>query len=435
MILILTILLLVLAVAVFRPTLLLPLSWVVVMCYPQGFLYGKLPLNIGLDDLFLILASVITIFRLNRRAPISHSKNLLFIIIGLFLMQTLAEISGSLQYTYLSLSTIRNALKGLVVLAYVVALIMDIRGEKDVRRHVFWMTAALTVAFAIVIVCYYVPGFAELWEVRDPETSYMMAMTSNRSFGAFNGPAEVGGVACLTVPLMIGILLNCWHDRRVRNLTFVGLLVVLGGTALISKSRSAIVAIGLMLALALILSHKRLYIMAVGVVLVAVLGYIVYWNVVSISPISDRFVGGVLSEDFSSRLDIWRSVVANPPRNILFGSGSDALFENLGATPHNGYLDIFYCWGLFGLFMFTWLVYTAVKWSRWVLKHDTFPLGLGVAWGLLWGLVTLGFASMATDPWYMMLLRLLLFGMLIIVHRRFYLTHYAKRRDTLRSRV
>ena len=98
MILILVTIVLVLMVAIFRPTLLLPLSWIVVLCYPQGILFGKLPLNIGLDDLFLILASLITIFRLNRRGPIAHSKKLLFIIIGLFLMQTLSEISGSLQY-------------------------------------------------------------------------------------------------------------------------------------------------------------------------------------------------------------------------------------------------------------------------------------------------------------------------------------------------
>ena len=117
---------------------------------------------------------------------------------------------------------------------------------------------------------------------------------------------------------------------------------------------------------------------------------VVYSDVVSISPISERFVSGVLSEDFTSRLDIWRLVVANPPRNILFGSGSEALFEDLGATPHNGYLDAFYCWGLFGIFMFSWLTYTAVKWSRSCPhKHDTFRLGLGLAWGLLWGLVTL----------------------------------------------
>ena len=127
--------------------------------------------------------------------------------------------------------------------------------------------------------------------------------------------------------------------------------------------------------------------------------------------------------------------MANPPRNILFGSGSDALFENLGATPHNGYLDVFYCWGLFGLFMFTWLVYTAVKWSRWVLKHDTFNLGLSLAWGLLWGLVTLGFASIAIDPWYQMLLRLLFFGMLVIVHWRFYMNCRMRRKEIVRNRV
>jgi len=418
-----------------RPGWILPFAWVVVMCYPQNLLYGKLPLNAGIDDLFLILASFVTFLRLFRHNGLGgHSRNLLIIVFGLYLMQTLSELAGMMQYPSLGESTLKNSLKGLVVLAFIVALAMDIRREKDVRRHAYWLTAAITFAFGIVIICYYVPAAAGLWEVRSTDTLYMLTMASNRAFGPFNGPAEVGGVACLALPLIIGILLYCWHDMRIRIMMFISMLIILGGGVIISKSRSAMFGLGLMLALALILSRRRWYIIGLGSVVLLTLLYVLYKNVISLVPISERFTSGVFQEGFFTRLDIWNTVIRNPPRNILVGGGSEALFENIGATPHNGYLDMFYCWGLFGVFMFSWLIYNCVKWSRRVLKQDTFPLGRGIGWGLLWGLIALAFASMTTDPWYMMLLRMLLFGTLVMVNSRYQMTRARTLRETSRNR-
>jgi len=417
-----------------RPSWILPFAWVIVMCYPQNLLYNKLPLNAGIDDLFLILASLVTFVRLFRHNSLRQSRNVLLIVFGLSLMQILSEIAGMMQYPSLAQSTLKSSLKSLVVLLFIAALAMDIRREKDVRRHAFWLTAAITSAFGIVIICSYIPVAAGLWEVRGADTLNNLTVATNRAFGPFNGPAEVGGVACLCLPLIIGILVYCWHDIRIRAMMLISMLIILDGAIIISRNRTAVLGLGFMLTLALILSRRRWYIIGLGLVALLALVYVLYTNILLLAPVSDRFASGTIQEDFSTRLDIWNTVIKNPPRNILVGGGSEALMENMGITPHNGYLDMFYCWGLFGISMFSCLIYYSMKCSRWVIKHDTFPLGRGIGWGLLWSLVAVAFASITTDPWYMILFRLLLFGMLIMVNSRYQLTRAGTGRETLRKR-
>ena len=416
MILILIIIIVFLGTLLIKPNWILPFAWIVLLCYPQQLLYESLPFNAGFDDIFIIMASLAICIRYWNRYAIRRSRTLLLIIFGLYIMQGVSELIGLIQFPDLAIVTIKSSLKGLVLILFVVALVLDIKREKGIQRHLILMITAITIAYMIVIISYFVPAASSLWEVRSSDTRYSLTMASNRTFGPFNGPAEAGGFACIAVPLVIGSLLYFWKKRQIRTLMIVSTTIIVTATVIISKSRSAIIALGLMLAAAIIITRKRWYIIALGLALFSIISYFLYKDVLSIDPVTERFSSIIFNEGFTTRVDIWKIVMQHPPKYLFFGPGSGAFYYEVGVSPHNGYLDMFYCWGLFGVIMFSLLGYYCLKWSKWVMKNGKSSSAAGAAWGLYWGVIALAIASITTDPWYMELLRVLLFGLLVIVH-------------------
>jgi len=103
---------------------------------------------------------------------------------------------------------------------------------------------------------------------------------------------------------------------------------------------------------------------------------------------------------------------------MLFGEGGPAMTRRLHVGPHNGFLDVFFLWGLGGTAMFVALYGYMIAWSRTVMKLDHERVGQIVAWGAFWGVIAIAGAAMTLDPWYVSDYRYFVYFLLAILWQR-----------------
>jgi hypothetical protein len=398
----------------FAPRLMALLVWPVVFCYPQNLFYGWLPWNAGLDDLFVILVGVRIILHARRDRVYPWARGAVLLALGMLIMEAIADFTGALEHRELLQDAVKSTLKGLVLLTLALLLAFDIRNERDVHRHVVAFGSALSLAFGLVVICFFVPSLARYWEVQFESLLYMEGLVAKRAFGPFNHPADVGISACVAVPFALGLLT---HKPRRRYVALVGcaLLVTALVALLIAKTRAGIVGLAGMFILMTLLSRQRNTIIAVEVVGILVTALFVAGGEF-FGATQERLALERLSHDLATRFDLWARAITHPSPWIIFcGEGLQAFQLRLNATPHNGYLDAVFVWGLGGIIMFSLLVWKGVSWSSFV--HRTAPDSCvrAIAWGYKWSFVSIGTLALVSDPWYSTYFRMMTYFLLVVV--------------------
>jgi len=411
---------LVVALVAFAPRYMILLTWPIVFCYPQKALMGLLPLNAGLDDVYVLLVATRMLLPRGGRLPAEWAKPVVALAVGLLIMEAIGEFTGAQQDPNLKVKAIKASLKAGIFMLFTLALALDIRNERDVYRHLLGFTFAASLAYLLVLACFIYPSLAVHWEVyvEEAERWYEVTEAERRAFGPFNRAGSVGVAVCGTLPLAIGLLV---HKPRRKPLTILALVMVVSGLGalLLAKSRLGMFGIAGMLAIMTLLSKQRKYAIALELAAIVVLVGVLSGTDV-FAAAQERLRTHKVLYDLGTRARIWYGVIENPSPWIgLFGEGYHGLANRMGISAHNWYLDVLYAWGVGGLILFTLLIVFAIRWARYVSRYDPDPRCRAVAWGLLWALVASAFAAVATDPWDRHIYRMTIYFTMVVACLRY----------------
>ena len=404
-------------VAFLFPRLSVLLVWPVLFLYPQNYLFGFLPLNAGLDDIFILFVAARFAMVQGLGAVSPSSRFVVVIAVLVLLMQLVTDLGSLFAHPYLISRVLKDLLKNIVLLAFAWTMVSAIRTDEDVRKHIIAFGLAASLAGMIVVLSLYFPALTSAWEVRQRGLAYLEGTAGKRAFGPFNGPAEVAGFVCIVVPIAAGLLLQGrGSGRGVRLLAWA--MVVIGTlSVLVSKTRSGLLGLAGMLVAILFTSRQRWYVLGISLALALVVGLAVLMAGGDVlQALEFRFSLESLSSDLATRLTIWSRIVSSPSwQSFLLGEGVAPLAIRLNATPHNGYLDALFVWGPFGVFVFGTMFYCMLKWSRTVMKWHADPLSRGLGAGVLWSAIAVLTMAMTSDPWFMPYYKIASFFMLALM--------------------
>ena len=399
---------------VLTPRFMALLVWPVVFCYPQNLFYGWLPWNAGLDDLFVAVVGIRIILHPRRGRVYPWAKGAVLLALGMLIMQAIADFTGAIAHRDLLQGAAKSTLKNIVLLVLALLMARDVRNERDVYRHILAFGSALSLAFGLVVVCYLVPSLARYWEVQFESLLYMEGLVTKRGFGPFNHPADVGISACVAVPIALGLLTQK-PRRRFTALVGSTLLLTALSALVIAKTRAGIVGLAGMFVLMTLLSRQRNTIIALEVVGILATAFFLAGEEF-FAAAQERLALERLSNDLATRFELWARTIMQPSPWIIFcGEGVKGFQLRLNATPHNGYLDALFVWGLGGLIMFFLLVWKGLTWSSFVQRFTADSSVRAAAWGYRWSFVAVGTLALVSDPWYSTYFRVMTYFLLVVV--------------------
>ena len=340
------------------------LIWPILLLYPQALLLGLLPFNAGIDDLCMILLALRFLL-----SGVQDSRKqatiVILIAVAVLVMETLSVFTGAMEQPFLLPSAVKTSLKATVLVLFTISLALGIRDQDYMRKHLISFSLACSAAYAIAFISYFYPSFSDLWQVQNPEWQYYAGTALARTYGPFGGAAEVGVVLCLTVPLSMGLLMTKPRERHITFAAWALLITSLLAT-LSSKSRSGIVGLSVLGVSMVLGSRYRFRVLVTMLLLLVALGI---WTVIDqagariIAGTEARFTQQRLTTDLMTRVELWRRVFSQAGGEVfLFGMGMVPYFYKWRMSPHNGYLDALFLWGMGGVVVFCVLIGAGIKW-------------------------------------------------------------------------
>jgi hypothetical protein len=255
--------------------------------------------------------------------------------------------------------------------------------------------------------------------------TFWLGTALHRAVGPFNDTGDVGAAAAFMVP--VGLALVILRPRQAAPFLLGLIAMAMAATGLaVSKSRQGILGLSGMFAVMLLVSRRRWYVILLGIagVLVALFMASAYTETAEV--LEQRFTWASLTAALAKRADLWKLVITNStPAVILCGEGWMTNFLRLQASPHNAYLDALFLWGIGGVAVFSILVYSVFKWSRYVAKYDPDALSRALGWGGLWAGVAILFLSLVTDTWIKDVTRFMTSFGLVLLCMRYQVLRYA----------
>ncbi len=361
------------------------LLWFILFCYPHALTAGLLPLNMGIDD-FYILALGTVIFIRNKLSGtfifgFASKAALIF-----WFISSISDVTGALTgSSILWEGTIKVVLKGIVYLFF--AMIMDntLTDETEIKRTLNWvLLAGFGGAITVIGQHFFEPMF-QMFTLYRPES---WEAGNVRGGGAFLNP-NAGGIMMMIFLLLAIAQLSTGRLVKSKPIVLALCAVFLAGLA-VSQSRSAVIgtaAAGLVLAL---FSPLRRYAIIVGIIAIPLLVYTQFSSL-----ISERFI--TAGESATFRKAIWLTIIQNPSPFILFcGRGASAEMERLQATPHNTYLHIIFELGLAGTIWAFWFFLRLIKNARFLNKSEDSTFRSWGSW-CIYSLVGLAVAGVAME--------------------------------------
>ncbi len=387
--------------AIVSPKTLVLLIWPVLMCYPHKLLLGLMPLNMGLDDFYIILVFLVIVFRFGSGKFNFPVKAML----GFYLVFLMADLTGLITVADPTLPEIilKDSLKGIIFILFTWIMATTLQTEKDLRYYMISFLLSMAAASLIATADYFEISAAQWFYLWDPRRLHFQAV------GSFMSPAGVG--VNLVLPFFVAFSLASLQGRVALRSLSITLCIIFIGVLLLSNSRSGwLGAIIGFLAMMPTARRKHIVILAAGVILVGfVLFFGAYW-----SEIVERAIGVTFTErgfESHGRFELWMRLLKSPyPALLLFGRGWHATMVAVGgATPHCLYLDVTYLLGVGGTIFFAFLFVRYFRTAGWLRKNDPDPLFQMYAQGLWLGMIAVMGAGIAADPFWNLFSRFGLF--------------------------
>ncbi|MEM9368872.1 MAG: O-antigen ligase family protein, partial [Planctomycetota bacterium] len=369
------------------------LVWPVLMTYPHRLTYGRLPLNAGFDDLFILFTAFAwLVFGQKASAGLA-----LWCLLALSSIVFAAEATGFvLSGGTMGASMLRNLLKWTVKITFGWVMVTSISTKSNASLLIGSYALAMTGAAALALADWArLPGADWFYVLKSEEQEILRY----RATGPFMGPGSAGtnlGMATILLGHFVASRVSAWI-----RLASLGCCVVTFGTMIASGSRSAFFAFG-MVALTMILLSRHRLIVIICLALAGAMFMSLPTYRSAVTDMLERTTAQLDTENVESggtgrQANIIYSMRSSGgPQTLLFGVG-ETQFAARGAYAHNGYLSWLLSFGLVGLI---WLGYwTSQMMLRCRKALATKPDGFvdGFCTAVPWIIVFLVFANLTFD--------------------------------------
>lgn len=363
----------VLILIAWRPHVCALFIWPVLLLYPHGAQERLgMPMNIGLDDIFILLATALVLFRLTPR----HGLRLTVafkIAVAAFIINLMANVFGLISVgpiPGLLTAQSREVLKMGIFLCLVVVTLESLETTEDCWRLVRWLAMSIYASGIVLIASWHIPAMYHTFGV--PGQVYI-----DRAFGALCSPNTAAMVMVCGLCLCTALIERA--HGNLRKAFYVHVAAVMVVAVLYTGSRTGFLAVATIPPVLLFMRGMRKWaiVFFFGGVLVYLLAPPLMEQ--SLSRLGHVFTGTGMTAEAASRFPIWMAYLRsmNVSRALL-GQGHPVaearVMMGIG-YPHNGFLNLFCYWGIWGI---VWMVamVTAAFWLLRKLRDHGFPEGL-----------------------------------------------------------
>lgn len=383
-----------------RPKWAVYLIWPVLFSYPHAWWFYKqlLPMNIGVDDLLILLVfvGVVVNRHLVRRFPVRRSWGL-WIGVSLLILIALANLSSWASAGAVDqIAFLKRMMKVGIFFALFYATLATVDDDKDVVRMLTAFLLASAAGAGIIIAQYFNPNLAEIFN--SPEwLETRIFEIGGRTGGAFISPNIAANVLCVAALASIA-LIGVWRNPLMR-MAIWSIIVMFGLALLMTQSRSGLVAFMLALLGFAFFGRSRAYAwpLIFGMIVVAFLMPDIR------AGIAERFVsafrsGVAMESNVAARLGLYGEYLGTMHlRDWIIGRSVSDAVRVVGTHPHSSYLALISLYGIPGVIWAVAFFTTAMsRWRRTVqLNHPTLsPIASAIGWGMVgWWI-----CALAIDP-------------------------------------
>lgn len=363
--------------------------WPILFMYPHFYMLQRqfLPLNIGIDDLFICVFFLAVLLRRNLMGGVRPRLGFAFWCALLFFFVLLmANINSYMAVGARGPEFVKAALKGVITVLLVYSLLNTIDNLDDLKQSVFAFCFFAGLGALIVIAQNYYPRTMYIFACGDYVRMLHEGYQDIRPAGAFfsaNDAALVIGAACLII--VSTLRLKSMYFRK--NLRFL-LLAIMVVAILMTRSRAGFLGLATSLLLMCFFGKQKRY-----AVVFAIIGLIALISMPQVrEPLLARFgtaetmgrgLMWSLKQRYESAHELWRNITL---ARFLFGRThyADRL---LGLQyPHSFYQGLTLSFGVGGTIWIIWLIIVIVRKAKMMKNYPDLRVaafGSAIRWCLV----------------------------------------------------
>ncbi|MBW8000409.1 MAG: O-antigen ligase family protein [Planctomycetes bacterium] len=342
------------------------LFWPLLYCYPHWLLFGKLPMNIGLDDVFIVCLFVGSLIKGGNKIQVKWPLIMAFLFWVIFVLGDVSSVvTGHLKMAL----AWQQWLKSLGTIFFVYSLCVTMTTPKQIQRAIYSflfgaILGSISIIYYTLFPYTYNPFQIPYWVLG--QDAHL-----RQTIGAFGDTALAAGV--LGFAILIGYFyIRLAKDRLKRPVILIvtGILVF---ALVLSTARKGWLFVMIPVVFSTLFSKQR----TLGILLLGGITLIVAAAYTYFSVFSERVAwmvwqaGGDVQDVTSGRFVIWMEHLSHPKISWLFCGEGFAIWE--GLHVHNNFLGILMGMGLAGVVLWTVNYVKVFKKSLWIRKYDTIP--------------------------------------------------------------
>ncbi|MHC4160456.1 MAG: O-antigen ligase family protein [Planctomycetota bacterium] len=338
-----------------------------------------MPLNIGIDDLFICGFFICTVIRRNMmegvRPQFGYSTWAAFLF---FIILVTSNVNGYFVVGREDLDIFtKGALKGAITLLLTYSLVNTIDDLEDLKRVIFSFCFFAGMGAVLVILQNYFPVPMQIFG-QPLQFETVMAGHKVRPSGAFQNPNNAAVVMGAATMIIVSTLsLQSRHFNKIARFTCLGIMAL---AVLLTKSRSGFLSLIIPLALMGVMGKSKRYawmFLCLGTAIIMALAGIR-------EALFERFVGAGGQTGFVAPIAL-RFEEVSKLWKVIFGQSMHADIMQGNIPPHNSYLGIPLLFGIFGAIWVIAVVTIMLQKARFVKRYGGLslaPYGRAVRWCL-----------------------------------------------------
>ncbi len=357
-------------IAVLRPKIGVYALWATSWLYPIGLLHALLPLNIRLDDLYLLWVTLLVF--ISSSGKYNPKSRVYLLSVLWFLAILLGNIVGLLTGPagLIWRTTLARIGKCLYIplIGYCIWKTCD--SKKDIKGHLIAVMLAGMGASVIGIMQVKVPHLVSMWEI--PRYLYEAAYQAEawgeilRRAGGSLG-VQYFSITTMTLVIIAARFLTSPGSGKIRSLSIIG--APLFGIGLLFSGTRGPIAGAVLGFLYMILRQRRRFLL-----LFASAVFIIYVIFGTSLPerVLQRFTGEQASVEGSmeGRMEIWKLYLTNfSIHYFFFGRGFIPEYQRIGFTAHNSYVGAIVYTGIIGTIITALLLFYIWRQAKLMSKY------------------------------------------------------------------
>ncbi|GEM_PF-1780495 len=396
--------------ALMKPRTALMWFWPLVLCYPTWLLYNILPLNAGLDDIYLVCLFLGSVFKGRPKVGLPVIFAIVFCALAVLGDISTMWLIGGLDSQMILKRFLKST--GLIFLLFTVCT--TITTPKQIKAAVYSLVIGAVAGAALVI--YYTLNPTKENPFQFPEWFTQLTKRGYQPLGPFSTHDTAGGVLGFTI--LLGYFLIRFTKSIFEKVVLIAITAVsfIGSLACGSRSGWLFVAFPIMMS-SLLSKQKIMGFVLLGLVILAIV-----FSLTLFQDFADRWehtrdqAGGGAQGVTSGRFLIWIDTLSNYNiRWLFFGEG----FTVEEYHVHSNYLGILKNMGCAGIVF--WFIYylKLAKRTIWLKKHDPNPAMATLLTSIFW--VYVGYFAYFTTCTAVMMapVRYVDFFLMGLVHLRY----------------